>query len=144
MPKRSFSQYFYFSAHILPPRTTSQAGLVALMPQTFSTGLPPPENLTPRSLSWSLQGKQSELLNTRKSSLPFSEQLSCCPNSSTEVIDASNETIILNDFYLPDTTFLGFSQAKYYIVISRQASLKQWLFCRNDKDAEEHINSLIP
>lgn len=45
-------------------------------------------------------------------------------------------------YQTPD--FLGFSQAKYYIVISRQASLKQWLFCRNNKDAGEYINSLIP
>lgn len=106
--------------------TASQGGLVALMPrQTLNTGFPPPEYLTPRSLSCSLQGKQSELLDTKTASLMFSEQLSCCPNSSAEVIDASNETIILDDFYLPDTRLLGFSQAEYYIVTSRQASLKQ-------------------
>lgn len=141
----SFSQCFYFSTHILSFHTASQAGLLALMPhQTFNTGFPPPENLTPRSLSWSLQGKQSKLLNTKKkNSLTFSEQLSCCPNSSAEVIDASDETIILNDFYLPATRFLGFSQADYYIVIPKQASLKRWLFCRNDKDAGESINSFI-
>lgn len=63
----SFSQCFYFSTHILSFHTASQAGLLALMPhQTFNTGFPPPENLTPRSLSWSLQGKQSKLLNTKK------------------------------------------------------------------------------
>lgn len=64
-------------------------------------------------------------LKQKNVSLPFSEQLSCCPNSSAEVIDALNETIILNDFYLPDTRLLWFSQAEYYIVVSRQASLKQ-------------------
>ena len=71
----------------------------------------------------------------KKFSLPFSEQLSCCPNSSAEVIDASNETIILKDFYLPATRFLGFSQADYYIVISRQAYL-------NSDYSEETIKML--
>jgi len=112
--------------------------------QTLHTRFPPPEKLTPRSLSWSLQSKQTELLNTEKFSLPFSEQLSCCPNSSAEIIDASNETIILNDFYLPATRFLGFSQAEYYIVISRQASLKWQLFCRSNRHAGEYLNSFIP
>lgn len=58
------SQCFYFSKHILAFHKASPAELVALMPhQTFSIGFPPPENLIPRSLSWSLQSRQSELCN---------------------------------------------------------------------------------
>lgn len=52
--------------------------------------------------------------------------------------------IVLNDFYLPATRFLGFSQAEDYVVISRQASLKRWLFYRNDKNAGECINTFFP
>lgn len=123
-PERSFSQYFYFSMHILAFHTASQAELVALMPhQTFNIGFPPPENLTPRSLGWSFQSRQSELLNKEKVPLQFSGKLSCSPYSSAEVIDASNETIIFNNSYLPATRFLGFCHTENcYTVILRQAS----------------------